>query len=69
MKSQYANGYPKIITNQGERVIISAHPVYNRHKFNKQVAPDIFSLNKNIQKIFNVNGRENTKITESKKNL
>jgi hypothetical protein len=61
------NGYPKIMTNQGERIIISAHPVYHRHKFSKKEAPDIFSLNKNIQKIFSGN-RDNTLIADDNKN-
>ena len=70
LKVNYAIGYPRIMTNQGERIIISSHPVYHRHKFTKKEDPDILSLNKNIQKIYNNNNnKENKIIIDSNKKI
>ena len=69
-KVNYVIGYPRIMTNQGERIIISSHPVYHRHKFTKKEDPDILSLNKNIQKIYNNNNnKENKIIIDSNKKI
>ena len=67
-KSKYLSGYPRIMTNQGERIIISSHPIYNKNKFTK-INPNLFSLNKNIQTFYGNNKKEN-KITlvKNKKN-
>ena len=52
------SGFPKIVTNQGERIIISSHPVYHRHKFTKNVNQNILSLNRTIQRFYS-NSKDN----------
>ena len=47
-KHKYNSGYPRIITNQGEKVIISSHPVFHRHKFTNNFSPSIFFTSRNI---------------------
>ena len=70
-KNKYISGFPRIITNQGERIIISSHPVYHRHKFTNNFNPNIFltfknnhnnilqkkgnNINSNINKNVNIN--------------
>ena len=46
-KNKYISGFPRIITNQGERIIISSHPVYHRHKFTNNFNLNIFLTFKN----------------------
>ena len=46
------NGFPKIITNNGERVIFSSHPVYNSKKFTNYINPNVLALNYSIQTLF-----------------
>ena len=56
------------MTNQGERIIISSHPIYNSHKFTK-INPNLFSLNKNIQKFYgNINKDNKITLVKNKKN-
>ena len=50
--NNYISGFPRIITNQGERIIFSSHPVYRRDKFSKKINPKLFSLNKSIKKLY-----------------
>ena len=50
-KISHASGFPKIITNQGERIIVSSHPVYHRYKF-INVNQNLLSLNKRIKNIY-----------------
>ena len=57
MKNSYSSGFPRIITNQGERIIISPHPVYHRYKF-INVNKNLLSLNKRIKNIYS-NLKEN----------
>ena len=67
--TNYLSGFPKIVTNQGERIIISSHPVFHRHKFTKNVTPNILSLNKANQKFFsNLKENQNT-FGNNKKNM
>jgi hypothetical protein len=50
--SNFLSGFPRIVTNQGERIIISSHPVYHRHKFTNNINPNLFALNKTLQKFY-----------------
>ena len=50
--NNYPPGFPKIVTNQGERIIISSHPVFHRHKFIKNENQNLLMLNKTIQKLY-----------------
>ena len=50
--SNYPPGFPKIVKNQGERIIISSHPVFHRHKFIKNENQSLLMLNKTIQKLY-----------------
>ena len=46
--NNFISGFPRIITNNGERIIISSHPIYHRHKFTNNINPNIFLTYKNI---------------------
>ena len=65
--NNFLSGFPKIVTNQGERIIISSHPVYHRHKFTNSLNPNIYTLNKTIQKLYNKDNKPIT--TNNKDNL
>ena len=58
--SNYLSGFPRIVTNQGERIIISSHPVYHRHKFTNNISPNLFALNKTLHKFYG-NSKDNKK--------
>ena len=62
--NNFLSGFPRIVTNQGERIIISSHPVYHRHKFTNSLNPNIYTLNKTIQKLYN---KENKTMTANSK--
>ena len=51
MRNKSNNGYPKIVTNNGERIIISTRPLNNK-KFVSYTSPSIFALNNCIQKLY-----------------
>jgi hypothetical protein len=61
----YPPGFPKIVTNQGERIIISSHPVFHRHKFIKNENQNLQMLNKTIQKLYS---KESKTIPQKKQN-
>ena len=61
-KQRYISGYPRIVTNQGERILISSHPIYHREKFTNNFNPSMFISYKNINSFYN-------KKKENKKNL
>ena len=61
-------GFPKILTNKGERMIISSHPIYHQHKFSKKTNPKLLSLNKSIQKLYG-NCKENKTILIKNRNI
>ena len=61
--NNYPPGFPKIVTNQGERIIISSHPVFHRHKFIKNENQNLQMLNKTIQKLYS---KENKAIPQNK---
>ena len=63
--NNYPPGFPKIVTNQGERIIISSHPVFHRHKFIKNENQNVQMLNKTIQKLYS---KENKAIPQKKQN-
>ena len=50
-KNSFISGFPRIVTNQGERIIVCSHPVYHRDKFTNIVNTNILSAYKNIQNI------------------
>jgi hypothetical protein len=64
--NNFLSGFPRIVTNQGERIIISSHPVYHRHKFTNSLNPNIYTLNKTIQKLYN---KENKAMTTNNKDI
>ena len=61
-KQKYTSGYPRIVTNQGERILISSHPIYHREKFTNYFNPSMFLSHKNINSFYN-------KKKETKNNL
>ena len=63
--NNYPPGFPKIVTNQGERIIISSHPVFHRHKFIKNENQNLQMLNKTIQKLYS---KESKTIPQKKQN-
>ena len=63
--NNYPPGFPKIVTNQGERIIISSHPVFHRHKFIKNENQNLLMLNKTIQKLYS---KDNKTIPQKKQN-
>ena len=63
-KHKYISGYPRIITNQGERILISSHPVYHRHKFTSNFNPSIFLTYKNTNHFYNKK-KENKNISNN----
>ena len=64
--NNFPPGFPRIVTNQGERIIISSHPVYHRHKFTNSLNPNIYTLNKTIQKLYN---KENKTMATNNKDI
>jgi hypothetical protein len=64
--NNFLSGFPRIVTNQGERIIVSSHPVYHRHKFTNSLNPNIYTLNKTIQKLIN---KENKTMTKNNKDI
>ena len=61
------NGFPKIITNKGERVIIASHPVFNSKKFSNYINPNILALNYSIQSLYGKKSKKN--FNQKNKNL
>ena len=59
---KFTSGYPRIVTNQGERILISSHPVYHREKFTNDFNPSTFFTFKNIN-------NNNNKQKQNKNNL
>ena len=48
-------GFPKIVTNNGERIIYSSRPVYKKQKFSSYTNPNILALNYSIQTLYDNN--------------
>ena len=61
----YGDGYPRIVTNQGERIIVSSRPVFHRHKFTKNLNRNLFYLNKKNQK-FICKSKDNNLVNSDK---
>ena len=57
-------GFPKIVTNNGERIIVSSHPIYKKQKFNSYTNPNILALNYSIHNLY----ENNNKMNNSRKN-
>ena len=45
-------GYPKIVTNNGENIIYSSKPIFNRNKFVNYTNPNILALNYSINSLY-----------------
>ena len=45
-------GYPKIVTNNGENIIYSSKPIFNRNKFVNYKNPNILALNYSINSLY-----------------
>lgn len=60
------NGYPKIVTNNGERIIISTRPINNNKKFVNYTNPNILALNNCVKKLY---GNKNSKKSGMKSNI
>ena len=58
-------GFPKIVTNNGERIIYSSHPVYKKQKFSSYTNPNILALNYSIQTLYDNNGNKINKTRKS----
>lgn len=52
MSNTNYNGFPKIVTNNGERIITPVHPIFNSKKFVTYTSPNIAALNKSIQILY-----------------
>ena len=61
LRNKSYNGYPKIVTNNGERIIISTRPINNSDKFIHYTNPNILALNKCVQKIYGNKERQKLK--------
>ena len=66
LRNKSNNGYPKIVTNNGERIIISTHPINNRKKFVTYTNPNVLALNNCVQKLF---GNKNIRKTPTKSKI
>ena len=49
------SGYPKIVTNNGERIIYSSHPIYKKQKFNSYKNPNLLALTYSVNTLFEEN--------------
>ena len=67
-KNSFISGFPRIITNQGERIIVCSHPVYHRDKFTNIINPNILSAYNNIQNIQRNKKGSNIKLNRNNNN-
>ena len=58
------SGYPKIVTNNGESVIYSSRPVFQRNKFTNYTNPNVLALSHSIYNLY-----ESKKQMNKKKNI
>ena len=63
LRSKSNKGYPKIVTNNGKRIIISTRPLNNNKKFISYTSPNISALNNCVQKLY---GNKNLRKTHTK---
>ena len=61
MPNKTYNGFPKIITNKGERVIIASRPVFHSKKFSNYINPNVLALNHSIQSLYGKKFKKNIK--------
>ena len=54
------NGFPKIVTNNGEHIIYSSRPIFKKNKFSTYTNPNLLALNYSINTL-NENGNGNNK--------
>ena len=52
LRNKSNSGYPKIVTNNGERIITSIRPMNNNKQFISYTCPSILALNNCVQKIY-----------------
>jgi hypothetical protein len=52
LRNKSNSGYPKIVTNNGERIITSIRPMNNNKQFISYTCPIILALNNCVQKIY-----------------
>ena len=52
MAKKTFNGFPKIVTNNGERIIKVSHPVFHQKKFVNYTNPNVIALNYSIQALY-----------------
>ena len=52
-------GFPKIMTNNGERVIYSSHPIYKKQNFSSYTNPNLLALNYSIHNLYDNNNKLN----------
>ena len=62
------NGFPKILTNNGEKVIFTSHPVFHSKKFVNYISPNVVALNHSIQTLFG-NKLKKNKYQRPRKNI
>ena len=62
------SGYPKIVTNNGERIIYSSHPVFKQQKFVNYTNPNIVALNYSIHNLYEKKNKINKEKNISEKN-
>ena len=49
------SGYPKIVTNNGERIIYSSHPIFKKQKFNSYKNPNLLALTYSVNTLYEEN--------------
>ena len=67
--SKTLSGYPKIVTNKGERIIVSSRPVYQKQKFNLYTNPNVLALNHSIHDLYENNNKKQNNIFQNKQLL
>ena len=52
MPNKTHSGFPKIVTNKGEQIIYTSHPIFHSKKFVNYTSPNVIALNHSIQKLY-----------------
>ena len=60
------NGFPKIVTNNGEHIIYSSRPVFKKHKFSTYTNPNLLALNYSINALYENGNNKTGKIFQNK---
>ena len=61
------SGFPKIVTNNGEKIIYSSRPVYKKRKFGSYINPNILALNYSINALYENNNSD--KMSKIRQNI